>query len=75
VLEQKKSFSCSGWREGCPLVIWKTIAKKRIPRSVAEMLLAGGEAGPLSGFKSKSGKPFTARLKLQAGRVELSFDS
>jgi DNA topoisomerase-3 len=75
VLEQKKSYSCSGWREGCPLAIWKTIAKKRISRSVAQTLLSGGETELLEGFKSKAGKPFAARLKLQAGRVEMQFDS
>jgi DNA topoisomerase-3 len=75
VVEQKKSFSCSGWREGCPLVIWKSIAKKRIARSVAQTLLSAGETDMLEGFKSKAGKPFAARLKLVAGRVEMQFDS
>jgi DNA topoisomerase III len=74
VVEQKKSYSCSGWRAGCPLVIWKTIAGKRISRSIAQALLACGETETLPGFKSKAGKPFKARLILQAARVEFAFD-
>jgi DNA topoisomerase-3 len=73
VVEQKKSYSCSRWREGCPLVIWKTIAGKRITAQLAQSLLAEGQTELQKGFRSKAGKPFEARLKLIDGRVKLEF--
>jgi DNA topoisomerase III len=73
VLEQKKSYSCSRWRDGCPLVIWKTIAGKRITVRLAQSLLKEGQTTVLKGFRSKAGKPFEARLKLIDGQVKLEF--
>ncbi len=75
VIEQKKSFSCSRWRDGCSLTIWKTIAGKRISARTAKALLRDGATSVLKGFKSKSGQPFSARLKLQEGKVIFEFDS
>ncbi len=73
VVEQKKSFSCSGWRDGCPFVIWKTIAGKTISARTARTLLKDGQTGLLKGFKSKAGKTFEARLKLINGEVKFDF--
>lgn len=75
VLEQPKSYSCSGWKEGCKFVIWRTIAGKRISGPMAKTLLTKGETRQLKGFKSKAGKPFEARLKLVDGKVQLDFSS
>ena len=74
VAEQKKSFSCSRWREGCGFTIWKTMSGKRISARTAKTLLRDGETAVLKGFKSKAGKPFTARLKLSEGSVIFDFD-
>ena len=38
VVEQTKSYSCSGWREGCKLTIWKTISGKKISASMAKKI-------------------------------------
>lgn len=73
VIENDKAYGCSEWRNGCPLVIWKTIAHKKITPSLAKKLLLNGETGVLQGFKSAQGKPFAARLKLVAGKVEMEF--
>jgi DNA topoisomerase-3 len=73
VTEQPKVFRCSGSGQDCPLVIWKRIAGKRITAAIARMLLERGETGLLSGFKSKAGKPFSARLQLVAGQVKFAF--
>ncbi len=74
VVEQKKSYSCSQWRDGCPLVIWKTIAGKRISAATARGLLTKGETSVLKGFRSRAGKTFSARLKLVDGQVKFDFD-
>ena len=75
VVEQKKSFSCSRWRDGCGLTIWKTISDKRISASMAKTLLRSGKTKVLKGFKSKSGQPFSASLKLDEGKVSFDFES
>jgi DNA topoisomerase-3 len=73
VVEQKKSFSCGNWRDGCRFVIWKTIAGKRITARLAQSLIENGQTDVLTGFKSKAGKPFDARLKLVDGEVKFEF--
>ena len=75
VIEQPKTFSCSHWREGCGLTIWKLVSGKRISARTAKALLRDGKTATLKGFKSKSGKPFSARLKLIDGKVSLDFDN
>ncbi len=73
VREQSKSYSCSGWKQGCKFVIWKTIAGKRIGCRTATTLLRKSETSRLKGFKSKAGKSFDARLKLIDGKVQFDF--
>ena len=73
VREQPRSYSCSGWKQGCKFVIWKVIAGKKISIRTAKTLLAKGQTKPLKGFKSKDGKPFEARLKLVEGEVRLDY--
>ena len=75
VTEQEKSYSCSGWRSGCKFAIWKTIAGKRISARTAQALLRRGRSQVLKGFKSKSGRAFDARLKLDQGEVRFDFES
>jgi DNA topoisomerase III len=73
VVEQEKSYGCRGWRQGCKFAIWKTIAGKRIGVRTAQALLSQGRTPVLKGFESKAGKPFEARLKLEAGEVRFDF--
>ena len=75
VTEQEKSYGCSGWRNGCKFAIWKTIAGKRISARTAQALLRRGRSPLLKGFKSKSGRAFDARLKLDQGEVRFDFGS
>ncbi len=74
VVEQEGSFSCSGWREGCKFVIWKSIAGKTISLRTAQAILRQGKSPLLKGFKSKAGKPFEAKLKLEDGAIRFEFE-
>jgi DNA topoisomerase-3 len=74
VIEQKKSFSCRDWRNGCGFAIWKTMAGKRISARTAKTLLRDGVTSVLKGFTSKSKQKFSARLKLQDGKVSFDFE-
>ncbi len=76
VVETMKAYSCSAWKKsGCDFVIWKTVSGKRLSEAQARQLLAKGRTRKLKGFKSKSGKPYSAALKLdEEHRVRLDFD-
>jgi DNA topoisomerase-3 len=74
VVEQEKSFGCSGWREGCRFAIWKTMAGKAIGARTAQALLRRGTTPLLRSFRSKAGNRFDARLKLEGGEVRFDFD-
>ncbi|TCJ13040.1 DNA topoisomerase III [Rubrobacter taiwanensis] len=75
VVETKKSYGCSAWKRGCRFVIWKTVAGKRVTANQARQLLKEGRTARLKGFKSRSGKPFSAVLKLDGEhRVTFEFE-
>jgi len=69
----RKAYGCSNWRNGCKFVIWKTMAQKEIPLESAQQLLSTGTTETLSGFKSKAGKDFDAKLKVVNGEVKFDF--
>lgn len=73
VVEQERAFGCSGWRGGCKFTIWKTIAGKKLSVRTVQALLRQGRSPRLKGFKSKAGKSFDARLKLEDGAVRFDF--
>lgn len=73
VVVGKKAYGCSNWKNGCRFVVWKTIAQKEITPELATELLTKGETALLTGFMSKAGKPFEAKLKVIAGEVKLDF--
>jgi DNA topoisomerase-3 len=69
IIENRKGYSC--WARddpGCGFVIWKSKAGKQLPLSVARELIATGRTDkPVTGFKSRAGKNFRARLALEQG--------
>jgi DNA topoisomerase-3 len=73
IIETAKAYSCSEWRNGCKMTIWKTVAHKKITPAMAKKLLSKGETGLLKGFKSGKGTEFEANLKLVSGKVEMVF--
>lgn len=73
IIETVKAYSCSEWRNGCKMTIWKTVAHKKITVAMAKKLLGHGETGLLKGFKSGKGTEFAANLKLVDGKVEMDF--
>ncbi|MCT7905249.1 DNA topoisomerase 3 [Candidatus Ornithobacterium hominis] len=73
ILEGKKSFGCTNWKKGCDFTIWKTIAGKKISELVIQDLISKKETRLLKGFKSKTGKSFDTRLKLN-NEFKIEFD-
>jgi ssDNA-binding Zn-finger/Zn-ribbon topoisomerase 1 len=64
LVERFKSFSCTNKK--CDFAIWKTIAGRLLGRDEFEALLRDKQLGPLEGFRSKTGKRFSATVKLNA---------
>ncbi|MGC6605462.1 MAG: DNA topoisomerase 3 [Lentimonas sp.] len=73
VVESKKAWGCSNWRNGCKFVIWKMMAQREIPEAIAKQVLTNGISEQLSGFRSKAGNEFDAKLKLVGQEVKFDF--
>jgi len=79
VIENRKGYSC--WSKddpGCGFVIWKKKANKILPPSVVKELMATRKTvKPVSGFRGRSGRTFSAKLKLEQnedGKWRVEFD-
>ncbi len=73
VVVGKKAYGCSNWRNGCRFVVWKVIAQKEITTDIVQQLLSDKVTAMLTGFTSKAGKPFDAKLRVVGGEVKLDF--
>jgi DNA topoisomerase III len=79
IKENARAFGCTSWKSreepGCGFVIWKRVAGRTLTPEVARQLLENGRTREvLSGFRSRAGKPFRARLVLKEdGKVEFEF--
>jgi DNA topoisomerase-3 len=57
--ENVRLFKC----RGCGLSVWKSLAGRPLERSEITTLLEKKIVGPLEGFRSRFGKPFSAELE------------
>jgi DNA topoisomerase III len=79
IKENSKAYGCTSWKSreetGCGFVIWKRVAGRTLTPEIARQLLEEGKTKEvISGFRSRAGKPFRARLVLNdEGKVEFDF--
>jgi len=70
VHEKYKKFQCIK----CDFAFWKILGGRQLEPAEAETLLREREIGPLDGFRSRLGRPFSAKLRLNdANEVEFDF--
>ncbi|HKU84773.1 MAG TPA: DNA topoisomerase III, partial [Casimicrobiaceae bacterium] len=70
VHEKYKRFQCVA----CDFGFWKIMGGRQLEPAEAETLLSKREVGPLDGFRSRIGRPFSAKLRLtDANEVEFDF--
>jgi DNA topoisomerase-3 len=70
--EDYRTFKCAS----CGLIVWKTMAGRLFEAGEVETLLTQGKVGPLEGFRSKMGRPFTATVKLgEEFKPEFEFEN
>ena len=81
VKENYRRFACTGAdgaSEGCGFSITKSPGARSFELDEVERFIADKRIGPLEGFRSKAGWPFTAELKLvhddEIGNWKLEFD-
>jgi DNA topoisomerase-3 len=60
--ESYKAYEC----KACGMLVWKNMAGRELEREEVKTLLEKGSVGPLEGFRSKLGRPFSAPVKLDA---------
>jgi DNA topoisomerase-3 len=69
VHEKYRKFQC----QSCDFEMWKIVAGRQLEIPEAEALLAQREVGPLEGFRSRQGRPFATKLRLNDA-YEIQFD-
>jgi DNA topoisomerase-3 len=69
IRENYKKFQC----QHCDFGFWKIMAGRQLEIDEVETLLQNKEVGPLDGFRSKMGRPFSAVVKL-TDDYEVQFD-
>jgi len=79
IIENRKGFSCWSREDpGCGFVIWKSKAGKTLTAAIArELIKTGRTEKPVTGFKSRAGRNFRARLALaqnEEGRMRVEFN-
>ena len=92
IAENRKGYSCWSREDpGCGFVIWKKKAGKSLPVAVAKELIASLKASrergedpgvgrtekPVTGFRSRAGRTFRAKLRLEQveeGKWRVEFD-
>lgn len=80
IMLNKKSYYCSGYKEGCKFFIWKNQYHKNITPKMIEQLIAKGKTSMLS-FPSQKSPKSTYKAKLilpeniDGGKLELEFEA
>jgi DNA topoisomerase-3 len=76
IFEIENSYICErsqADRRPCKFKLSKTILGREMPKEQAQKLLIAGKTDLLDGFISKRGRPFSAYLKLEDGKVGFEF--
>jgi DNA topoisomerase-3 len=72
VKETYKKFQCAN--EKCDFALWKIMAGRQLEAPEVDDLISGKVVGPLHGFRSRMGRPFSALVKLTPDfKAELDF--
>ena len=69
IRENARAYGCTSWKSreeaGCGFVIWRSIAGRQLmPDEALELITQRHTTEELHGFRSRAGKSFRARLKL-----------
>ena len=74
VIRGRSGYGCMGYKDGCEFRMGLSICKKTLPILEVKRMFATGSTARMSGFVSKTGKMFSARIVIKDGKVGLDFD-
>jgi len=77
VFELENAYICeraAAVPKKCSFRVSKTILHRAIPKEQVQKLMAAGKTDLLPGFISKRGRPFSAHLKLENGKIGFEFE-
>lgn len=72
VTRTRYTYGCRNYKE-CSFKINTTICGRVISKENVKLILQEGKSSKIEGFTSKNGKEFSARLKLENGRIVFDF--
>ncbi len=73
MVDRKSFYGCSNYKAGCKFTVSKTIAGKKLSPNQVKDLCQNGITKEMKGFKSKKGTSFSAKLKLDQGKIVFEF--
>ena len=74
LIKGKNGYHCRNYHNGCDFAVWNQIAGRKIADKDLKVLLTDGLTDWIKDFKKKDGSKFSAKLKLQDGKVVFSFE-
>ena len=75
VKRQRSFYGCSGYKDGCKFSVNISICNRVISVAMLKELLENGRTPIIDGFVSpRSGKSFSAALKLENGKAVFDFE-
>ncbi|MDA8233619.1 MAG: DNA topoisomerase 3 [Clostridia bacterium] len=69
IIQGKKGYGCSNWKQGCDFVVWMEMAGKKLTLKQVQTLLDKRYTGLIKGFKAPDGTQFAAKLVIKDGKV------
>ena len=73
VVRGTRGYGCMGYADGCEFRMGLSFCKREVPILEIKRMFAEGKTARLGGFVSRTGKLFSARLKLEGGKVAFDF--
>ena len=75
ISDKGKFYGCSNYKGGCRFTLPKKFAGKTMGKRIVKTLINKGKTDKLDGFISKkTGRKYSAKLKLNGDKLELLFD-
>ncbi|AWE07099.1 type IA DNA topoisomerase [Lysinibacillus sp. 2017] len=71
---RKNFYGCSDYKNGCKQTFPERLLGKKLTEKYIKDLCTNGKTSEIKGFKAKSGKQFSASLRLVEGKLEFEFN-
>ena len=74
VVRGARGYGCMGYSDGCSFRMGLALCNREIPIIEVKRMFREGRTAKIPGFISKAGKLFSARLKIEDGKVGFDFN-